>query len=200
MTTTKAEQVVAFVRQQGVVRSRDIERLGVSREYLRRLVMKGVVERIGRGLYALPDAEPSENRSLVEAARLVPRGVVCLLSALQFHQLTTQLPREVWLAVDRRAWKPVSDGPPLRIVKFSGRALTEGVEQHRIEGTLVPIYCPAKTIADCFKYRNKIGLDVALEALRDGWRERKATMDDLWRYAKVCRVANVMRPYLQSVT
>lgn len=200
MTTTKAEQVVAFVRQHGVVRSRDIERLGVSREYLRRLTMNGVVERIGRGLYALPDAEPSENRSLVEAAHLVPRGVVCLLSALQFHQLTTQLPREVWLAVDRRAWKPVPGGPPLRIVKFSGPALTEGVEQHRIEGTLVRIYCPAKTIADCFKYRNKIGLDVALEALRDGWRERKATMDDLWRYARVCRVANVMRPYLVSLT
>ena len=200
MTTTKAQQVVAFVREQGVVRSRDIERLGVSREYLRRLTLNGVVERIGRGLYTLPDAEPSENRSVVEAARLVPRGVVCLLSALQFHQLTTQLPREVWLAVDRRAWKPISDGPPLRIVKFSGRALTEGVERHRIEGTLVRIYCPAKTIADCFKYRNKIGLDVALEALRDGWRERKATMDDLWRYAKVCRVANVMRPYLESLT
>ena len=200
MATTKVEQVVDFVRQRGVVRSRDIERIGVSREYLRRLTMNGVVVRIGRGLYTLPNAEPSAHRSLVEAARLVPHGVVCLLSALQFHQLTTQLPREVWLAVDRRAWKPVSGGSPLRIVKFSGDALTEGVEQHRIEGTVVPIYCPAKTVADCFKYRNKIGLDVALEALRDCWRERRCSMDDLWRYAKVCRVANVMRPYLESLT
>jgi predicted transcriptional regulator of viral defense system len=162
--------------------------------------MKGVVERIGRGLYALPEADASEHRSLLEAARLVPRGVVCLLSALQFHQMTTQLPREVWLALDRRAWKPVSGGPPLRVVKFSGPALTEGVEQHEIEGTPVRIYCPAKTVADCFKYRNKIGLDVALEALRDCWRERRCSMDDLWRYAKVCRVANVMRPYLESLT
>lgn len=200
MSTTKADQVLDFIRKRGVVRSRDIERLGVSREYLRRLTMKGVVERIGRGLYALPEANASEHRSLLEAARLVPRGVVCLLSALQFHQLTTQLPREVWLAVDRRAWKPVSGGPPLRVVKFSGSALTEGVEQHRIEGTPVRIYCPAKTVADCFKYRNKIGLDVALEALRDCWRERKCSMDDLWHYAKICRVANVIRPYLESLT
>ena len=199
MATSKVEQVVEFVRQRGVVRSRDIERIGVSREYLRRLTMNGVVVRVGRGLYTLPNAEPSAHRSLVEAARLVPHGVVCLLSALQFHQLTTQLPREVWLAVDRRAWKPVSGGPPLRVVKFSGDALTEGVEQHRIEGTVVPIYCPAKTVADCFKYRNKIGLDVALEALRYCWRERRCSMDDLWHYAKVCRVANVMRPYLESL-
>ena len=200
MATTKVEQVVDFVRQRGVVRSRDIERIGVSREYLRKLTMNGVVVRIGRGLYTLPNAEPSAHRSLVEAARLVPHGVVCLLSALQFHQLTTQLPREVWLAMNRRAWKPVSGGPPLRIVKFSGSALTEGVKRHEIEGTPVPIYCPAKTVADCFKYRNKIGLDVALEALRDCWRERRCSMDDLWRYAKVCRVANVIRPYLESLT
>jgi len=200
MATTKAEQVVEFILKRGVVRSRDIERIGVSREYLRILATNGVVERIGRGLYTLPDDEPSEHRSLVEAARRVPHGVVCLLSALQFHQLTTQLPREVWLAVDRRAWKPVSGGPPLRIVKFSGSSLTEGVEHHEIEGTPVRIYCPAKTVADCFKYRNKIGLDVALEALRDCWRERRCSMDDLWRYAKVCRVANVMRPYLESLT
>ena len=200
MATTKVEQVVDFVRQRGVVRSRDIERIGVSREYLRRLTMNGVVVRIGRGLYTLPNAEPSAHRSLVEAARLVPHGVVCLLSALQFHQLTTQLPREVWLAVDRRAWKPVSGGSPLRIVKFSGDALTEGVEQHRIEGTLVPIFCSAKTVADCFKYRNKIGLEVALEAVRDCWRERKCSMNDLWHYSKVCRVANVIRPYLELLT
>ena len=200
MSATKAEKVVEFVRKRGVVRSRDIESLGVSREYLRRLVANGEVERVGRGLYALPDAEPTEHRSLVEAARLVPRGVVCLLSALRFHELTTQLPSEVWMAVDRRAWKPAPAGPPLRIVKFSGPALTEGVERHLIEGTPVPIYCPGKTVADCFKYRNKLGLDVAIEALRDCWRERKASMDDLWQYAKVCRVANVMRPYLESLT
>lgn len=122
-----------------------------------------------------------------------------MLSALRFHNLTTQSPFEVWMAVDRKARRPRSDSPPLRIVRFSGEALKVGVEEHRIEGVTVSVYCPAKTVADCFKYRNKIGLDVALESLRDCWRERRCTMSDLWCYAKICRVANVMRPYLESL-
>ena len=146
------------------------------------------------------DARPTENQSLVEACKRVPRGVVCLLSALQFHGLTTQAPFEVWMAVGVRAWAPRVDYPPLRIVRFSGSALTGGVEERRIGGVPIRVYGPAKTVADCFKFRNKVGLDVALEALRDCRRRRKATMDELWRAARVCRMTNVMRPYLESLT
>lgn len=161
---------------------------------------KGILERTGRGLYALPDAGAAEYHSLAEAAKRVPDAVACLLSALAFHDLTTQSPHEVWIAIDMKARKPANGYPPLRVVRFTGAALIEGVEEHDVEGVPVKVYSPAKTVADCFKYRNKIGKDVALEALRDSWRKGKATMDDLWKYAKVCRVANVMRPYLESLT
>ena len=137
---------------------------------------------------------------LAEVARRVPKGVVCLLSALRFHGLSTQAPFEVWLAIENKAITPKLDYPPLRIVRFSGAALTEGVEEHVVDDVTVRITCIAKTVADCFKYRNKIGLDVALEALREAWHEKRMTSDDLWRYAKVCRVANVMRPYLDSLS
>jgi predicted transcriptional regulator of viral defense system len=148
----------------------------------------------------LPQAKPTENRTLAEVGKRVPGGVVCLLSALQFHRLTTQAPYEVWLAIDRKAWRPISVELPLRIFRFSGPALSQGIEEHRIEGVPVKVYTPAKTVADCFKYRNKIGLDVALEALRVCWKQRQATMDQLWQAANICRVANVMRPYLESLT
>jgi predicted transcriptional regulator of viral defense system len=154
---------------------------------------------VGRGLYVLPDADVSEHHSLAEASKRVPHGVVCLLSALRFHNLTTQSPSEVWLAIGSKAWRPQVDYPRLRFVRFSDRALEAGVEEHSIEGVLVRVYSPAKTVADCFKYRNKIGLDVALEALRDCRRERKCSNDELWRYAKICRVANVMRPYMEAI-
>jgi predicted transcriptional regulator of viral defense system len=147
----------------------------------------------------LPDAELTEHHSLAEAAKRAPDGVVCLLSALRFHELTTQAPFEVWLAIPAAARTPKSNSLPLRIVRFSGNALTEGVEEHLVEGVPVRVYSPAKTVADCFKFRNKIGLDVALEALRETWRARRATMDELWRYAEVCRVGKVMRPYLESL-
>ena len=128
------------------------------------------------------------------------QGGVCLLSALRFHKLTTQAPYEVWLAVDRKTGRPRNTGLPLRIVRFSGQALKTGVEEHDIGGTTVRVYNVAKTVADCFKFRNKIGLDVALEALREGWRDRRFTMDDLWHCGKICRVANAMRPYLEVLT
>jgi predicted transcriptional regulator of viral defense system len=127
----------------------------------------------------------------------VPQGIVCLLSALQFHGIGTQVPSEVWIAVDRRARRPALAYPPLRVMRYSGAALTEGIEAHRLEGQTVRVYNVAKTIADCFKYRNKIGVDVALEALREAWRERRFTMDDLHRYAGICRVQRVLRPYLE---
>jgi predicted transcriptional regulator of viral defense system len=160
---------------------------------------RGELERISRGLYAIPGTAVSEHRSLAEACRRVPNGIICLLSALRFHNLTTQAPFEVWMAIPEKAWHPKLDYPPLRIFRFSGKALDEGVEAHVIDRVKVKVFNPAKTVADCFKYRNKVGPDVALEALRDCWRERKATMEELSRYAKICRVANVMRPYLESL-
>jgi predicted transcriptional regulator of viral defense system len=129
----------------------------------------------------------------------VPRGVICLLSALRFHNLTTQNPFEVWMAIPHKAWRPKGEGVRLRLMHLSGHALTSGVEEHRIEGVPVRVFNPAKTVADCFKFRNKIGLDVALEALRDYRRKHRSGMDELWRFAKVCRVTAVMRPYLEAL-
>jgi predicted transcriptional regulator of viral defense system len=194
------ERVLALAHRKGVLRPRDLDALGIPREHLRRLHARGLLLRPGRGLYVPADARPTETQSLVEACKRAPRGVVCLLSALQFHALTTQAPFEVWMALGEKAWLPRVDYPPLRIVRFSGPALTTGVEEHRIGGATIKVYGPAKTAADCFKYRHKIGLDVALEALRDCWRRRKATMDELWQAARVCRMTNVMRPYLESLT
>ena len=196
---TKGDLVLRLLRRKGIVRASDLERYGIPRVYLTRLCQKGLVERVGRGLYRLARAETSEYITLAEAAKLVPNGVVCLLSALSFHGLTTQIPHEVWMAIDVKARRPKVAGVPLRIVRFSGKALTAGVEIHRIDGVPVKITCPAKTVADCFKYRNKIGLDVALEALRECRRQRKCSLEDLWHYAKICRVANVMKPYLEAI-
>jgi predicted transcriptional regulator of viral defense system len=194
------ERVLELVRRTGVLRPRDLDADGIPREYLRRLLNEGLLERTGRGLYLIAGSKPTPNHTLAEACKRIPHGVVCLLSALRFHELTTQAPFEVWLAIDEKARQPKVDYPPMRIVRFSGKALEFGVQEHRIEGVAVRVCSPAKTIADCFKYRNKTGLDVALEALRDCWKQRRTTMDELLAAAEVCRVANVMRPYLESLT
>jgi len=193
------DKILDLARNAGVLRPRDLDAHGIPRTYLSRLLSAGKLQRIGRGLYRLPGNNVSEHRSLVEACRRVPKGVVCLLSALRFHELTTQAPFEVWLAIGEKAWRPHVDYPPLRIVRFSPAALVSDVEEYQIEGVTVPVFTPAKTVADCFKYRNKIGLDVAIEALKECWRSRRCTMDELWECAKVCRVQNVMRPYLESI-
>lgn len=193
------ERVLTLARRRGLLRPRDLEPHGLSRETLRRLHAAGEVDRRGRGLYAAAGAELSEHEMLAAAGARVPHGVVCLLSALRFHELTTQNPSEVWLAIDRKARVPAVRDLPLRIVRFSGKARLMGIEEHEIDGVTVRVYNPAKTVADCFKYRRKIGSDVALEALRDCWHSRRCTMDELWRYAAVCRVTNVMRPYLEAV-
>ena len=158
-----------------------------------------LIARIGRGLYAAEGTTATQHHSLAEASKRIPRGVICLLSALSFHELTTQNPSQVWVAVDRKGWSPDTDLPQVRLLKYSAAALEFGIEGHNIEGVAVRMYNPAKTVADCFKYRNKIGMDVALEALRDCWRQRKATIDQLLEAAEVCRVAKVMRPYLESL-
>lgn len=196
---TKMEQALELIRKRGAVRPRDLAERDIPPDYLDRLHRRGLIERVARGLYAWPDAKITEHHSLAEASRLVPRGVVCLLSALRFHNLTTQLPKEVWLALPNKAWAPRRNHPRLKVVRYSGPALTEMVEEHPVEGTTLRVYSAAKTVADCFKFRNKVGLDVAMEALRDCWRRKKATMDELWAAARVCRMENVMRPYLESV-
>ncbi|MGC2423338.1 MAG: type IV toxin-antitoxin system AbiEi family antitoxin domain-containing protein [Nitrospirota bacterium] len=200
MSQPKISKVLDLIRKIGVARPRDLKTSGIPREYLIRLYRQGLLQRPARGIYVLSDAEINENHSLAETCKRAPHGIVCLLSALRFHGLTTQAPFEVWIAIDRKARMPKQGGPPMHIVRFSGEALSSGVEEHIVENVPVSVFCPAKTVADCFKYRNKIGLDVALEALRDCWRNRRCTLDDLWRYAKICRVANVMRPYLESLT
>jgi predicted transcriptional regulator of viral defense system len=199
MAETHAERLIERIRQTGLLRPRDVRDEGIPNATFRRLEQGGVLRRAGRGLYMLADAAGvTEHHTLAEACLRVPHGVVCLLSALRYHDLTTQAPFEVWLAVEPGKWRPVVDYPPLRIVRFSGAAFTEGIEEHRIEGVTVRVYSIAKTVADCFKYRNKIGLDVALEALRDVRDRRLATNDALWHYAGACRVANVMLPYLEA--
>ncbi len=193
------ERILDLAARQPLIRPRDVEALGIARAYLTRLERRGLLERRARGVYVLAGAPVSEHHGLALAAKQVPRGAVCLLSALRFHGLTTQDPHEVWMAIDFKARKPSVEFPVLRIVRFSGRALSEGIETHVIEAVPVRVYSPAKTVADCFKYRNKIGMDVAIEALRDALRKRKATVDDIHRFAKVCRVANVIRPYLEAI-
>jgi len=195
------QRVLKLAAQHGLISTRDIERQGLHRQVLTRLVRTNQLERVARGRYRLPDPdyEFTEHHGLVLASVAAPSGVICLVSALQFHVIGTQLPYQIWIALDRRARKPVIDYPPLRVVRFSGEALTVGVEEHILEGQTVYVYSVAKTLADCFKYRNKIGLDVALEALREAWRDRRFTMDELERYAHICRVSNVMRPYLEAL-
>jgi predicted transcriptional regulator of viral defense system len=193
------EQVLQLVRKAGVLRPRDLDAQGIPREYLTRLCAEGRLEHPGRGIYVLAGVEPGNHQSLVEVCKRVPRGVVCLLSALRFQELTTQEPFQVWLAISTKARLPKVDYPPLRIVRFSGSALKTGIEKHILQGVPVTITVPAFTVVDCFKYRNKIGLDVAIEALRDCWRQKKATMDDLHRAAQTRRMVNVMRPYLESL-
>ena len=198
MKKSRNEHVMEIVREKGVLRPRDLDEYGIPREYLSRLCERGVLERVGRGLYVLADAEVTEHHTLAEACKRVPQGVLCLLSALQFHGLTTQAPFEVWMALEQKAWQPQIDRPRMRFVRFSGPSFKSGIEEHQIERVPVRLYKSAKTVADCFKYRNKIGIDVALEALRDCRSQRKCSNDELWQYAKVCRVAKVMRPYLEA--
>lgn len=194
------QAVLKLAHKRGLLRTREVAVLGVPTVVLTRLVRAGKLERAGRGVYALPGRPASAHRSLAEVALRAPRGVVCLLSALRVHDIGTQAPFEVWLALPAGVVPPRIASPAIRVVRMSGDSLTQGIERIEVDGVKVPVYNAAKTIADCFKFRNKIGLDVALEALREGWRERKVTMDALWRYAKANRVANVMRPYLEALT
>ena len=194
------QHVLRLARAHKLLRARDVSRQGVPTIALTRLVQAGKLERVARGIYSLPGATMSEHRSLAEAAIRVPKGVVCLLSALRVHEIGTQAPFEVWLAIPQRMVTPRVDQPALRVVRMSDAALADGVARIKVDGVQVQVFNAAKTVVDCFKCRYKIGLDVGLEALRDGWAKRKFTIDALWRHANANRVANVMRPYIEVIT
>jgi predicted transcriptional regulator of viral defense system len=196
---THTQRILELARQRGWLRPRDLHTLGAPRVMLTRLMASGQLEKVGRGLYRLPQTRMSEDESLAAIALKVPQAVFCLLTALQFHGLTTQLPRQVWLAMPRGSHAPRIDYPPIRMVQYSGESYSQGIEVFERDQVPLRVYGVAKTVVDCFKHRGAVGLDVALEALKEARSGQRASADDLWRFAKICRVANVMRPYLEAI-
>lgn len=197
--TRQRARAFELLADRGMVRLNEFRDVGIAQETVARLAREGAILRLARGLYQLPEAAFDANHSLAEAAKLVPKGIVCLLSATQLHRLTVHTPSAVWLAIDRTARKPRIAYPPLKIVRFSGPAFTLGVQEHAIEGVPVRVTDPARTVVDCFRYRNKIGLDVGLEALREGLRTRRCHPDDLYHYAQAMKAWFVLRPYLEAM-
>ena len=198
ITSTQRAQALDLLGARSMMRLKDFAAHGIGPETLARMVRDGIVVRPARGLYQLADGAADARRTLAEAAALVPKGIICLVSALQFHGLTLQMPSSVWMAIERTAWRPRIDYPAIRFVRFTGSALSEGIKRHRIEGVEVAITDPARTIVDCFRYRAKVGIDVAMEGLREGLRQRKATSDQLWRYATKARIWSTMKPYVEA--
>jgi predicted transcriptional regulator of viral defense system len=195
---SRQQQILEIAREKGIVRAKDVEAVGISRNHLYRMHKEGLLKKSAVGLYTLPEAPVTENSSLAEVAKRLPRAVVCLISALSYHEITTQIPHEIWLTIPRGSWRPDVEYPPLNLTYVSEPAYSFGIREHVINGVVVKIYSPAKTVADCFKFRNKVGLDVAIEALREAWRSRKVTMDELVEAAGVDRVSKIMRPYLEA--
>lgn len=199
MPTSQTEEAMAIAHRQPLTRAADFAAAGIPAAVLTRLVRAGKLRRPSRGLYALPDTPLSENETLAQVASRAPAVVFCLLTALHLHQVTTQNPAEVWLAIPRKARPPRIDWPPLRVIHLSDDVFGTGIETRLVDGVPLRVYSLARTVADCFKFRSKVGLDVALEALRDALRSKRITMDELWGEARTCRVENVMRPYLESL-
>jgi len=198
-----ADEALSELEQAGIgafFRPRDVRPLGISHYQIQRMVAEGRVERVDVGLYRVANAEVSELETIAMVASAVPHAIICLLSALRVHEIGTQSPRRVWLAIDRKARKPSRLPTAVSIVRFSGQMLSYGVVSRQIQGVSVSITSPARTIVDCFRYRNKIGLDVAMEALRDAVRSRKASVSEIDRAAEVCRVSTVMAPYLEALS
>jgi len=199
MSRIGRERALHLIEKQGLVRPRDLEARGITRAQLARLVKDGLVRREARGIYVVAHHAPTAEHTLAQVAKRVPEGIFCLLTALRFHGLTTQSPAEVWIALPEKARRPRLEYPRLRVARFAGEALTEGVEERRAEGVTLRVYSAAKTVADCFKYRNKIGIDVAVEALRDYSRKHRGGATELARFARICRVARAMQPYLDAI-
>lgn len=198
--SSHAQRVLAVLHKQGFLATSDLDTIGAPRVVLTRVSTSGPLERFGRGLYHLSGNPMSEHEDLATIAVEVPKAVFCLLTALHFHELTTRLPRRVWIAMPRGSHTPRIEHPRIKMVQMAGDACATGLDEHERDGMRLRIYSAAKTVADCFKHRNQIGLGVAIEALTAAWKTRKASADDLWRHAKVCQVANVMRPYLEAVS
>lgn len=188
-----------FRRRGGMLRMSAAIEAGIHRETLKKMVEQGDVQKTSRGLYQLVDALPPSRPDLAAVGAKVPAGVVCLISALSFHEITTQIPHEVYLAIDRNAEPPRIDYPPVRVFRFSGKAFADGIETHDVGPVTVRVYSPEKTLADCFKYRNKIGLDTCLEALQLYKQQRRYNVDAILKYAAICRVSKVMRPYIEAI-
>lgn len=194
----REEQLVQLAREVKTLRARELEQHGIARSYLRQLVERGFLEQTGRGLYTLADADVSEYQTVIEASVRLPHGVICLASALRFHHLTTQNPWKVWMLIETGKRVPKVDYPPLLVFQSSGLSFTAGIETHLLDGASVHVTSIAKTVADCFKFRSKIGLDVALEALRECLREQRATREELHHFARICRVERIMQPYMEA--
>jgi predicted transcriptional regulator of viral defense system len=197
---TQLEKALALLRQGGLTRLSEFQRAGVTAATVSRLEKSGAISRLARGLYQLPDAAVGTNHTLAEASKLVPKGVICLTSALAFHGLTDQIPARVWVAIGSKDWRPRLKYPPMRFAHFPPKQLRAGVEYHTIEGASVPIFSVRKTIADVFRYRRTIGIDIAIEGLREAMRQRKATPGEIARYAVEGGVWKVMEPYMSALT
>ena len=200
MSAEEENRILSFLRENQIIRPRDLKEINVDRYYFYQLVDEGKIRKIRRGLYTLPDTEFSEFRDFAEVSKHQPESVICLLSALQFHEITSQSPADVWIAIRHKDRPPKINNIPLRVTRMSGKAFEMGIEVHDIDSVPVQIYSLEKTIADCFKFRNKIGKGVSIEALNDFIRNDRGSLDTLWRYAKICRVQSLMRPYLEAFT
>lgn len=198
MSKAKKDEILNIAKEKGILRPRDIKEQNIPRQYIYQLYNSGKLQKIGRGLYKIPDKELSEDIMILEVVKRIPRATLCLLSALRFHDMTSQNPFQIWIAIHHKDWSPELE-LPLKIIRMTGDALDAGREEHLVDNIKVAVYNPAKTVADCFKFRNKIGLDVALEALRDYRNQRKGTIDMLWKYSKIDRVQKIMRPYIEAI-
>ena len=190
----------ALLEEHGIMRLAELRSAGVTAATVSRMARAGEVIRLARGLYQLPDAPFDRSHSLAEAAKRLPKGVVCLVSALAFHGLTDQLPKKVWMAIGKKDWAPKPDGMPIRVIRFTESLLAQSVETHVIEGVPVKVFGVAKTIADCFRHRNKVGLSVAIEGLQEALRQRKASPAEIARHAERGGISTVIRPYLEALT
>lgn len=200
VSESKIEKAVSLFKEHGgVLRTSEAERAGIHNRTLYHMLDEGYIEKLERGVYKLVGYGPLSNPDLAIVAKKIPKAKVCLISALDFYEMTTEIPHKVHIALPRTSRDPKLDHPPIKVYRFSGDSLTEGIEKHEVDGVEVQVYNPAKTIADCFKFRNKIGLDIAMEALEQGIEQGKASYSEILKFAEICRVKSVIKPYLEAI-